>query len=764
MFGLAIEGAARASSAWRVLGGELLEPALAHDGKLGGSPVRLLDSRFLVELADSWLRTEASRSAAKLCRRQELPEAAFLPLDRLQRWRCGYGGALRILVVSHPWRSAHEPDPSGETLRLVAHALGVFMAHKDRKKAIDRGPYGVFIDFCCLMQIGPEARRLSPSAPEVALHLQGVRSVGALFSHPNTVVLKLTAESSLPAEARADAHAAAPYAERGWCACEAAMAGMKEPELVLDLGKLAVRLASRGAASAAPPKAAHKLKMPELVRLSVSHRLAARAPPLTPTEFSRGLARAAFRRDDDRPLVQSMYERALAARLGGAACLDYSHRAWGEKEFGSVAGLIAHGSFSQVRSLNVGHNDLGDEGLALLAAAMGRPSSVVALEELDLHSCHVGRRGVAALLRGLSSGALPSLSSLQLNANPLGYAGVKSIADAIRDGTAAGITSLFLSRCDVGDEGVDALGAALVSRLAPSEAGAPRRAGTLRKLHLSGDGIGDHGMATLATAVAEGAFSSCVELHLHKNVIGDEGVEAIARASQSSVSGGLASLLEIDLDENSIGNRGAVALSAAMSQGAMSQVQRLYLRGNRIGDDGMRALVGTHRDRARRSSLEHIRLGSNPISELGLAMLIDVVNDGRREGSLARCLDVDLDDTPAMRYEARPTTLSAAARMAIVSNRFGSLLDAGGIGSSPAAEEAATRDVASPAAAHARLAQSASGSLLPLQPSVRHGSLRVASEQKAKLDEATRHVSDRVRFARALERQDEESELATRVK
>ena len=77
---------------WKACGGAALEPALRVDEALGGSPVRLVDARFLIELAER---------GGRLCRRQDLPEEAFVSPEALRRLPRGIGSCcLRIMSIS----------------------------------------------------------------------------------------------------------------------------------------------------------------------------------------------------------------------------------------------------------------------------------------------------------------------------------------------------------------------------------------------------------------------------------------------------------------------------------------------------------------------------------------------------------------------------------------------------------------------------------------------------------------------------------------
>ena len=86
-----IERFLRDKRVWEELDGAALEPALRVDEALGGSPVRLVDARFLIELAER---------GGRLCRRQDLPEEAFVSPEALRRLSVGKGMCLRIMSIS----------------------------------------------------------------------------------------------------------------------------------------------------------------------------------------------------------------------------------------------------------------------------------------------------------------------------------------------------------------------------------------------------------------------------------------------------------------------------------------------------------------------------------------------------------------------------------------------------------------------------------------------------------------------------------------
>lgn len=166
--------ASKAEPCWQKYGGDEFEAALAHINELGGSAVRLLDACYLIKLAEN---------GGKLLRRQDLPEEAFVTLPQLKRMGKGPGGSLRVVVVSHPWLQPDHPDPRGDTLRLLARVLKAYIAKEG-------GTCGVFLDFCSLMQKGPNGEERTPA--QMKLFGLALSNLSDWYSHHKTMVLKLT--------------------------------------------------------------------------------------------------------------------------------------------------------------------------------------------------------------------------------------------------------------------------------------------------------------------------------------------------------------------------------------------------------------------------------------------------------------------------------------------------------------------------------------------------------------------------------------------
>jgi hypothetical protein len=95
----------------------------------------------------------------------------------------------------------------------------------------------------------------------------------------------------------------------------------------------------------------------------------------------------------------------------------------------------------------------------------------------------------------------------------------------------------------------------------------------LRKLDVSFNDLDPDSAVALAAGCR-----SLVELKINKNNLGDDGAAALAR------DGALPSLKHLDVSENGIGPTGTTALATKTS------LQSLVISGNRIGDDGAKAL------------------------------------------------------------------------------------------------------------------------------------------------------------------------------
>ena len=309
---------------WRMYGGDEFEAALALVKELGGSAVRLLDARYLIKLTEN---------GGKLRRRQDLPEEAFVTLPQLKRMGKGPGLSLRVVVVSYPWLQPDHPDPRGETLRLLARVLKAYIAELASVYAEEGGTCGVFLDFCSLMQKGPNGEERTPA--QMKLFGLALSNLSDWYSHPSTMVLKLTkmpegypkgftfVEGTTPNTAD--------YYGRGWCFKESSVANLvKDFDFCLDLGKLGDDTTDWNDIQ--------------------KECMAGRAAPMTPEDFAAELELKSFTsKKADLPTVGALYKAAYTKRFAAATTLMYASLGWGDAEVISLSRVLESGALDQLQ-------------------------------------------------------------------------------------------------------------------------------------------------------------------------------------------------------------------------------------------------------------------------------------------------------------------------------------------------------------------------------------------------------------------------------
>jgi hypothetical protein len=267
------------------------------------------------------------------------------------------------VCVSHCWLQPDHPDPRGHSLRLVARALEIYLAEDHFLPDV-----GVFIVFCSMHQkcrvvdgkpgprllgfAGGEAGAVGRFASEDALFKQALDSLGTFYSHPYTQVWMLTSfpqDYNDPQRYKREGNMA-PYADRGWCFCEASWAAMvKNSALLLDLGK------DTGEAA---------VKWGHLLWACRQGRRA----PMLPSALEEALALKHFTNGkDDRPAVSRLYRKGFEERFGELEELNYSRIGWGAAEAKALAAVLAAGAAPKLRYLSFDFNKIGDEGARSLA-------------------------------------------------------------------------------------------------------------------------------------------------------------------------------------------------------------------------------------------------------------------------------------------------------------------------------------------------------------------------------------------------------------
>eukprot|EP00808_Paulinella_micropora_P009145 g74483.t1 len=135
-----------------------------------------------------------------------------------------------------------------------------------------------------------------------------------------------------------------------------------------------------------------------------------------------------------------------------------------------------------VQTLNIGDNNLGDKGAALVAEAIKVNKT---LQAVGLSSNNIGDDGAKAIGKALEVNS--TLISINLEDNGIGPAGAQHIAKALEVNTT--LTSLGLSTNVIGDAGAQAIGEAL------------RVNKNLQTLWIASNNIGGKGAAAFADAL-----------------------------------------------------------------------------------------------------------------------------------------------------------------------------------------------------------------------------------------------------------------------
>jgi Ran GTPase-activating protein (RanGAP) involved in mRNA processing and transport len=194
----------------------------------------------------------------------------------------------------------------------------------------------------------------------------------------------------------------------------------------------------------------------------------------------------------------------------------------------------------QVKSLLLGTDAIGDQGAKDVADLIENNSS---LEIIYLGCNHISSAGAEEITSVMEANT--NIQGLWFKRNPIGDEGLIAIAQMLRENT--NLKSLDVVNCGFGLEGLTAL----CDSLCKSNR-------TLKRLYLSGNGIGVEGAQLLSRVLREN--STLESLFVSVNNFGDEGTEIIAEALKQNNS-----LKEISLGSSGIGTNGAQALCEAIS-------------------------------------------------------------------------------------------------------------------------------------------------------------------------------------------------------
>ena len=209
----------------------------------------------------------------------------------------------------------------------------------------------------------------------------------------------------------------------------------------------------------------------------------------------------------------------------------------------------------QLSGLNLGQNNIGDEGVKQLSNAIVNSQ----LRRLNISANNVTDEGVQQLSNVLLKS---QLSSLDLNSNDITDEGVKHLSNVLEDSQLSGLNLMAIN---ITDEGVQQLSNVLVKS-------------QLSILNLRFNDIGDEGVKHLSNVLEDSQLSM---LCLGYNNITDEGVKQLTNVLEDS------QLRMLDLQSNNITDEGVKQLSNVLED---SQLSMLHLMNNNITDEGVKQL------------------------------------------------------------------------------------------------------------------------------------------------------------------------------
>ena len=323
----------RARKERRVLATQSFLDASSLVEVLRGGDVALLSARWLLRHAGyesqtverggrkmlKWSCRKDARVRPLPCRQaleRDAP-AAFMSAERVQRLLDSFATVVAdiqpadmeailsapIVVASHGWQSAEQPDPRASSLRLLAAELARQMP---QFAAWGYDDVGVFFDWSCVYQDTLEHTR---SAEQDASAERAIGAMALLYGHKQTTVLIIT---DVPTEP--------PRGSRGWPLYE---------ECLTRLFKVAP-----------PPKrftldAAGPVHMwNKTVRLGADVALelvsSGQGAPLAPSRFISELASKVLTREADRPMILADYRQSIEHGFSGLERLSLSRRGWGD--------------------------------------------------------------------------------------------------------------------------------------------------------------------------------------------------------------------------------------------------------------------------------------------------------------------------------------------------------------------------------------------------------------------------------------------------
>mmetsp|Transcript_137 Transcript_137/g.407 ORF Transcript_137/g.407 Transcript_137/m.407 type:complete len:632 (-) Transcript_137:125-2020(-) len=467
---------------WRFIGLESCDTYQElHSVKcaLEGEHTVLLRGRWLASIAatswlDWFLPTWEGVGLGGLPRCQDLPaDAVWDTSTLLNRLSRKGSGSVRIVAISHCWRSREHPDPQGRHLRTLGKALQLWYSHFDSYS----WELAIFLDWCSIPQ-------LPRSAEDETRYEAALEHIHLWYTHPMTDVWLLPAFSE---SSSSKTKAKSPH-DRAWIAFELALASLSPVRsLVLDLSHVHGSMESWDALEL-------KCTMP-------------RAPVKAPAALAIDLQGKGVSVAEDRPFLCRAYAQTCQSLLAYSTEFHFTNMQWAAEEIAQLAQALP--LCTSLQMLFLADNLAGDHGLQALSETLPLCPS---LHTLEIQRNGIGPDGVAALARALPR--CPSIVRLDLGGNLLGEYGIDHITRVLPQCRL--LAGLILDSNGINESGCHRLAAVLSDCPA------------LHRLSLCDNDIGDKAAVALAHAVPK--CRSLRHLLLDQSSVGDEGCAALALA------------------------------------------------------------------------------------------------------------------------------------------------------------------------------------------------------------------------------------------
>ncbi|XP_041096143.1 NACHT, LRR and PYD domains-containing protein 3-like isoform X2 [Polyodon spathula] len=258
---------------------------------------------------------------------------------------------------------------------------------------------------------------------------------------------------------------------------------------------------------------------------------------------------------------------------------------------------------SNLKSLKLSFNKLGDSGVKLLSAALKDPNCT--LVKLQLWDCNLTGgccEDLASVLRAKQS----NLTELELGENVMGNLGVKLLSAALRDPNCK-LKTLGLRKCELTGDCLEDLASALCTNQS-----------TLRELGLSHNNLGDSGVK-LAAALKD-PNCKLEKLELRECQLTNDCCMDLASALRRNQS----TLRELELGENKVADSGARLLFTALKD-PNCKLEKLGLSWCYLTGDCCEDLASALR--TNQLTLRELELGVNNLGESGVNLLTAALMD-----------------------------------------------------------------------------------------------------------------------------------------